>query len=336
MGVKNLPHITRNLVENGMAPDTPVGLVRWGTTTRQESVFGTLSNIVERVRAAGLKAPSIIVVGKVVALRDTLKWFENRPLLGKRIVVTRAREQASDLVKRLTDLGADCLECPTIQVVPPEDWGPLDAAIATLSAYDWIVFTSVNGVKFFFRRLFETGRDVRALHRLQTACIGPVTAETLMGFGLKTDILPENYRAEAVVEAFRSRPLAGRRVLLPRAREARPVLPVELTRMGAVVDEVPAYETVQAREAADPLVEALRSGEIDMVTFTSSSTVRNFKALLPQGDLLEALLKGVAVASIGPITSDTARELGFTVDITAESYTIPGLCDAILGHYQRR
>ena len=157
-----------------------------------------------------------------------------------------------------------------------------------------------------------------------------------MGFGLKTDILPENYRAEAVVEALRSRPLAGRRVLLPRAREARPVLPVELTRMGAVVDEVPAYETVQAREAAEPLVEALRSGEIDMVTFTSSSTVRNFKSLLPGGEPLEALLKGVAVASIGPITSDTARELGFTVDVTAESYTIPGLCDAILSHYQQR
>ena len=204
MGVKNLPHITKNLMDNGMSPETPVGLVRWGTTTRQQSVFGTLENIVERVRAARLKAPSIIVVGHVVTLRNTLKWFENRPLLGKRIVVTRAREQASDLVKRLTDMGADCLECPTIRVIPPEDWQPLDAAVENLSAYDWIVFTSVNGVKFFFKRLFETAHDVRALHRIKTACIGPVTAETLMGFGLKTDILPENYRAESVVEAFRS------------------------------------------------------------------------------------------------------------------------------------
>ena len=275
-------------------------------------------------------------MGKVVSLRDTLKWFENRPLLGKRIVVTRAREQASDLVKRLTDLGADCLECPTIQVAPPEDWQPLDAAIATLAAYDWIVFTSVNGVKFFFRRLFETGHDVRALHRLQTACIGPVTAETLMGFGLKTDILPENYRAESVVDAFRSQSVAGRRILLPRAKEARPVLPVELTRMGATVDEVTTYQTVQVRDNAEMLVGELADGAIDMITFTSSSTVQNFKALLPEGEPLERLLNGVTVASIGPITSDTARELGFTVDVTAESYTIPGLCDAILAHYQRR
>jgi uroporphyrinogen III methyltransferase/synthase len=334
MGVKNLPHITRNLMENGMAKDTPVGLVRWGTTTRQESVFGTLENIVERVRAAGLKAPSIIVVGDVVNLRGTLKWFENRPLLGRRIVVTRAREQASDLVRRLTDMGADCLECPTIAVTPPDDWQPLDAAIGNLAAYDWIVFTSVNGVKFFFRRLFETGHDVRTLHRLRTACIGPVTAQTLLTYGLRTDILPENYRAESVVEAFRREEVSGRRILLPRAREARPVLPVELTRMGAVVDEVAAYQTVQARENAGQLVEDLRSGSIDMVTFTSSSTVKNFKALLPEGEPIEAFMNGVTVASIGPITSDTARELGFTVDITASAYTIPGLCDAILAHYQ--
>ncbi len=335
MGVKNLPHITRNLMENGMAGETPVGLVRWGTTTRQRSVFGTLENIVERVRAAGLKAPSIIVVGNVVNLRDTLKWFENRPLLGRRIVVTRAREQASDLVRRLSDMGADCLESPTIQVVPPDDWQPLDRAIENLDSYEWIVFTSVNGVKFFFRRLFETGRDVRSLHRLRTACIGPVTAETLLGYGIRTDILPESYRAESVVEAFRSVDVSGRRILLPRAREARPVLPVELTRMGAAVDEVAAYQTVQARENAAQLVDELQSGGIDMVTFTSSSTVRNFKALLPRDEPLEQLMNGVAVASIGPITSDTARELGFHVDITASDYTIPGLCEAILAHYQQ-
>ena len=336
MGVKNLPHITKNLMDNGMSPETPVGLVRWGTTTRQQSVFGTLENIVERVRAAGLKAPSIIVVGHVVTLRNTLKWFENRPLLGKRIVVTRAREQASDLVKRLTDMGADCLECPTIRVIPPEDWQALDAAVENLSAYDWIVFTSVNGVKFFFKRLFETGHDVRALHRLKTACIGPVTAKTLMGFGLKTDILPENYRAESVVEAFRSEAVGGRRILLARAKEARPVIPVELTRMGATVDEVAVYQTVQARDNAEMLVDKLKDGGIDMITFTSSSTVENFKALLPEGEPLENLMNGVTVASIGPITSDTARALGFTVGITAESYTIPGLCDAILAHYQAR
>ena len=173
MGVKNLPNIIQQLTANGKPPETPVALVRWGTTPRQVTISGTLENIVDRVKAAGLKAPAIIVVGEVVGLRDTLKWFEDRPLLGKRIVVTRARQQASDLIKYLTDLGAECLECPTIKIMPPEDEAPLKQAIQNLADYDWIVFTSVNGVKYFFERLFETGLDVRALNHLKTAAIGP-------------------------------------------------------------------------------------------------------------------------------------------------------------------
>ncbi|OQY55316.1 MAG: uroporphyrinogen-III C-methyltransferase [Desulfobacteraceae bacterium 4572_88] len=334
MGVKNLPNIVGNLLQNGMASDTPVALVRWGTTAKQETVTGTLDTIVERVRAAKLKAPAIIVVGKVVGLRDTLRWFEDRPLMGKRIVVTRAREQASDLVQQLSDLGADCLECPTIKVTPPYDWAKLDTAIDNLSAYHWIVFTSVNGVKFFFQRLFERGKDVRALHHLRTAAIGPVTAKRLLDFGLNSDILPENYRAEAVVAAFENEDVRGKNILLPRAKEARPILPVELGKMGANVDEIATYHTRQASENADVLIENLRSRAIDMVTFTSSSTVKNFKSLLPaDGTDLETLMQGVTVASIGPITSDTAKELGFEVHITAESFTIPGLCEAIQQFY---
>jgi len=333
MGVKNLPDITQKLIANGKSPDTPVALIRWGTTPEQQTVTGTLDNITERVKKAGLKAPAIIVVGEVVDLRKTLKWFETRPLLGKRIVVTRAREQASDLVRQLSDLGADCLEYPTIKIVPAKDPKPMDEAIKNLGTYDWIVFTSVNGVKFFFDRLFETDRDVRALIHLYTAAIGPATAERMFQFGLKSDILPKNYRAESVVEAFRKEKLDGKKVLLPRAGEARPVLPVELRNMGAEVNEVTVYLTEKVLDNVDLLIKQLEDKTIELITFTSSSTVRNFKSLLPP-DKFNQLIDGVAIASIGPITTDTAVELGFKVDITAESYTIPGLCEAILKYYR--
>jgi len=334
MGVKNLPLITRNLIEKGMSPDMPVAVIRWGTTADQVTVTGTLETIAERVKAAGLKAPAITVVGKVVLLRETLKWFENRPLMGKRIAVTRAREQASDLVKQLSDMGAACLECPTIKVIPPADRTHLNTAIAHLSDYDWIVFTSVNGVKFFFECLFESGRDVRALHHLCTASIGPATAAKLREFGINSDIIPESYRAESVVEAFRNEAVRGKKILLPRAEEARPVLPAELTKMGATVDEVTAYCTVEDCENAEILISRLKEGSIDLVTFTSSSTVKNFRKLLPSEDAeFKTLMKGVTIASIGPITSDTAKELGFDVRITAESFTIPGLCEAIQSYY---
>ena len=250
------------------------------------------------------------------------------------IVVTRARAQASDLVERLTELGANCLEYPTIEVVPSDDMAPLDAAISNMAAYDWLVFTSVNGVKYFFERLFALGQDVRALHHVRTAVIGPATAERLRQQGLRSDIVPASYRAESVVETFGKVKLKGKKILLPRAAEARPILPKELKKMGAAVDEIPAYETLNAAENTDDLVRKLKDNRIDLITFTSSSTVKNFKALLPAEDFTK-LVQGVTVASIGPITSDTATELGFDVHITAESYTIPGLVEAILHYYQK-
>ena len=329
MGVKNLPHIVEQLTQHGMPAETPVALVRWGTTPRQQTVTGTMIDIVDRVKQAGLKAPAIIVVGDVVHLRDQMQWFEKRPLMGKRIVVTRAREQASDLVARLTALGAECLEFPTIKIAPPDDWAPMDQAIENLKNYHWIVFTSVNGVNFFFQRLFALNLDVRALGHLRTGAIGPATAERLAAFGLKSDILPENYRAEGVVAAFQNENLTGLRILLPRALEARSVLPVELTRMGAIVDEITAYHTQPVSENRDQLLQMLASGDIDLITFTSSSTVKNFNALLPTNKR-DTLLQNVILASIGPITSRTATELGFQVHLEAETYTIPGLCQAIL------
>ena len=282
-----------------------------------------------------MKAPAIIVVGDVVTLRQSLKWFEKRPLLGKRIVVTRARQQASDLVKRLEYLGAECLEYPTIEIRAPKDPQPLKQAVTDLSTYDWIVFTSVNGVSYFFEQLFVSGNDVRVLGHLKTAAIGPATAARLLEFGLTSDIVPETYRAESVIKAFKKENLKGKKILLPRAKEARPILPQELTKMGAAVNEIPAYETLKAAENMDALIQQLRDKRVDMITFTSSSTVSNFKALLPVADF-KALIQDVTVASIGPITSDTAKELGFQVHISAESYTIPGLVDAILQFYQNK
>ena len=332
MGVKNLPNITSQLIGHGMDNDTPVALVQWGTTSRQFTITGTLDNIVERVKSAGLKSPAIIIVGQVIKLRETMQWFENRPLMGKRIVVTRAREQASELVKVLSDLGAECLECPTIKVVPPDDWKPLDTAIENLSSYDWLIFTSVNGVNFFFERLFKQDRDVRALSNLRTASIGPATAKRMFDFGLKSDIVPKSYMAESVIEAFAQEDIKGKRVLLPRAKEARPILPVELAKMGAEVNEVTAYRTEEVRDNVDILMTGLEQGTVDLITFTSSSTVKNFHAIIPPAKFND-LMKGVTIAAIGPITADTAKELGIDIHIIAKSYTIPGLCDAIKEFY---
>ena len=332
MGVKNLPHIVRQLTRHGMAAETLVGLIRWGTTARQKTVTGTLGDIVQKVEAAGLKAPAIIVVGEVVGLREAMQWFENKPLMGKRVVVTRAREQASGLLQRLNEAGADCLECPTIQIMPPDDWALLDRAIENLSDYHWLVFTSVNGVAFFFKRLFELGKDVRALHHIRTACIGPVTKQRLADYGLACDILPKSYRAESVVTAFQDQDIAGKRVLLPRAREARPILPEALTQMGAQVDEIGVYVTCIDHGNRTTLVERLKEKAIDCITFTSSSTVKNFKALIPEA-LFDTLMAPVTIACIGPVTADTARDLGFDVHVVADTYTIAGLMDALITYY---
>ena len=232
----------------------------------------------------------------------------------------------------LDALGAECIECPTIRVGDPDTWGPLDTAVQNLADYHWLVFTSVNGVRFFFQRLFASGRDVRALGHLKTAVIGPATEKSLAGFGINSDIVPAAYRAESVIEAFAGQDVRGLNILLPRAAEARPILPEELTRMGAAVHEVPAYRTRIAEEGRDALLENLEAGRVDMVTFTSSSTAKNFKSLLPE-DRLHRLMQGVRVASIGPITTDTAVELGFVVDVTASTFTIDGLVAAVVSAF---
>jgi len=333
MGVKNLPHIVARLRDHGRDPQTPVALVQWGTTSHQKTVVGTLDDIVQKVKEAGLSSPSIIVVGEVVTLRQTLQWFEKRPLLGKNIVITRSRAQASDLVQRLSRLGAYCRQCPTIEPAPPSDPTPLNTAIDHLEDYDWIVFTSVNGVAYFFDRLFARNRDVRSLGHLHTAAIGPATAKTMGQYGLSADVLPKTYQAESLVEAFADQEMKGTKVLLPRALQARAILPRELRGMGASVDEVAAYQTRQSSENAAEILDDLASHAIDMITFTSSSTVTNFMQLLPPRKSLD-LIRKATIACIGPITAETARSLGLRVDIEAREYTIEGLCEAIVDYYQ--
>ncbi|MDO9556396.1 MAG: uroporphyrinogen-III C-methyltransferase [Coriobacteriia bacterium] len=335
MGVKNLPTIVENMVGNGRPASTPVALVRWGTTPQQEVITGTLEDIVAKVQAAGFKAPAITVVGEVVKLREKLAWFETRPLFGKTVVVTRSRAQASALSSELRDLGAEVLEFPTIEIVEPESFEPVDSAIRNLDVYHWLILTSVNGVERFFDRLEYADKDGRALHGLRIAAIGPATAAACMDRGIRPDFVPEEYRAEGVLEGLCERG-AGKdtRILLARALEAREVLPEKLAERGALVDVVPVYRTV--RGAGDPTVaERIAAGGVDIVTFTSSSTVRNFIDLTDGIDLADAL-GDTLVASIGPITTDTARELGLTVGVEAEEYTIPGLIEAVLGHLGKK
>ncbi|HYA02261.1 MAG TPA: uroporphyrinogen-III C-methyltransferase [Syntrophobacteria bacterium] len=334
MGVRHLDHIASQLMTCGRAPETPVAVIRWGTTPEQQTVTGTLATIGDIAATVGISPPAIIVVGEVAALRQELNWFEGRPLFGKTILVTRAREQASDFRVLLEGRGARCLEFPTIQVASPASWEALDNALRDLERYDWVIFTSVNGVRFVFKRLEALGKDVRALRGLRLAAIGPKTARALQERGLRLDLVPSEYRAEAVIEALGEAEIRGRRFLLPRAARAREVLPEKLAEMGGKVDVVTAYETVRPTERADEVRRLLCGGAIHCITFTSSSTVENFVAMVG-GDDLPSLVGQTVVACIGPITADTAREHGLHVEITPGEYTIEALTAALVDHFRR-
>jgi uroporphyrinogen III methyltransferase/synthase len=329
MGVGNLPFIVKNLVDNGRPAETPVALIRWGTRPEQRVLTGTLTDIVEKVKEAGFTSPAIIIVGDVVKLRDTLSWFENKPFFGKRVVVTRSREQASDLSRRIEEMGGEAWEFPAIEIADPEDFGPMDAAIKELDSYNWLIFTSVNGVDSFFNRLRHHKCDIRNLKGAKICAIGPKTKERLEEMCLHVEYVPAEYRAEAVIEGLRGKLKPGEKVLLPRADIARVILPETLkNEMGADVNNVVAYRTVRGSGDASLLKELLEEGMIHYVTFTSSSTVKNFVEML-DAENLHDILKGVKLVSIGPITSEAARDLGLTIDIEASEYTIDGLVDAL-------
>lgn len=329
MGVKNLPMIAENLMKHGMKPDMPVALVHWGTTCHQRSFVSTLDSVAEEAVALGYKAPSLIVVGEVCRLKEELEWFELRPLLGNGVVVTRAREQASGLLSQLGELGACCYEFPTISILPYEDDSHISKEIEKLDSYDWLVFTSVNGVKHFWATLEAMDLDARALGGKKVAAIGPATAEALAERGIRPDFVPEKYVAESVVDGLLKLGIKGAKVLIPRAKVAREVLPEKLREAGAEVTILPVYETGLAENDPQEILQALENDEIQFVTFTSSSTVENFFELI-KPEVFRKYRDAIMLACIGPVTSSTLEGYGFEADIAPEEYTMAGLVDAMV------
>ena len=330
MGVKKLAANSKALMDGGMDPATPAALVRWGTTAKQRTLVSTIGLIADDAQAAGFGAPSVLVVGGVVELAGKLAWLDNRPLWGLKILITRTRSGAGRLADLLEDLGAEPLVFPTIAVTEPTDPRPLAQAIESLDQYDWLLFTSANGVQKFFAALGKSGRDSRALAGLKICSIGPATSAALTEFGLTADLAPTEYRAEGMIEALADEAAAGKRFLLPRAEEARDILPESLIKAGGSVTVAPAYKTVAPPAGTiDQLKDLLSAGEVDVALFTASSTVKNLAQMLVDQSLAQAL-QNVVVGSIGPITSQTARDLGLTVDFEAEQYTLPGLIEALV------
>jgi uroporphyrinogen III methyltransferase/synthase len=335
MGVKNLPQITANMMDHGRPPETPVALVRWGTRPEQEVLTGTLADIATKARKAGFKAPAITIVGEVVRLREKLRWFDNRPLFGKGVLVTRAADQAGEFSTMLEEIGATVWECPTIKIVPPESTDAIDRAISELNSFSWIIFTSINTVQHFFDRIQALGLDSRALGTCKVCAVGPKTAAAIAERGIKADLVPQSYKAEGVIEAFRSMGLQGKRILYPKADRARDLIPQALAEFGAEVTDPVAYRNLLPDAINPSILQALEEQKIHCVTFTSSSTVDNLAKLLGENRFLH-LLEGVAVASIGPVTSRTCLELGLKVDIEPSQYTLATMTDEIVRYFSSK
>ena len=336
-GPEQLPQMLQALMSHGRSQDDSAALIYDGTLTTQKTTIGTLADLAQAAKESEDRRPAILVVGRVAALREHLRWFDARPLFGKRVLVTRPREQAVEMVRLLEEHGAEAIEAPMIRIAPPDDYGPLDASCAAIHQYDWIVFASANAVDVFIKRLLATPRDLRALHGVNLCAVGPATAERLRELGLKVDLVPAEYRAEALVEGLAgSRDVTGLRVLLPRADIGREVVADELRRRGADVTEVIAYRTVivdPEREGEPDIYRMLLDRRIDVVTFTSASAVRNLVRVLgaePAADLLQSAV----VASIGPVTAEVAAQYNIRSTVVPAEYTVPALVDAIVEHFK--
>lgn len=334
MGVAKIGYISSQLIKHGRPAETPVALIRWGTRAEQDTLVGTLEDIEERVKAADFQPPAVIVVGEVVLQREKLKWAERMPLFGKRILVTRARSQASALVSRIEELGGEPYECPVIDTVMPSSAEALSgvrSALEKLDTYDWVFFTSVNGVDYFFRHLMACGKDIRALASARIVAVGPATCEALRERGIAAEVLKERFQAEGLIDAYGSQLAPGQRVLLPRGDKARRWLPEKLRELGLEVTEAMMYETVILHEDDEELMKMLLDGIVHAVTFTSSSTVTNLlKALENMGaERPVDLLQASAIFCIGPVTAKTAEEAGLHVTRVAEEATIDSLVQAL-------
>jgi uroporphyrinogen III methyltransferase / synthase len=338
-GPQQLPHILTALISHGRPPDESAALVYEGTLPTQETVLGSLKEIAETIEDSADRRPAVLIVGRVVALREHLRWFDARPLFGKRVLVTRPREQAAELIERLESMGAEAVEAPMIRIAPPDDYGPLDDACGRVAAFDWIVFTSTNAVDAFIERLLRTPHDLRALGSVKLCVVGPATAERLARHGLKVDLAPGEYRAEAVLHAMSQvGPVRGLHVLLPHADIGRELIADELRKQGALVTEVVAYRTVATepeREGEPDVYRMLLEHRLDVVTFTSPSAVRSFVGLLgrePAADLLQTTL----VACIGPVTAEAASQHKIETTIMPDKFTTPALVDAIAGYFRQQ
>ena len=328
MGVAHLHQIVERLIAHGREPQTPVSLVRVGTTPQQQVVQGRLDTIVQEVAAVQLESPAVIVVGEVNELRQQLRWFDTKPLFGKRILVTRARAQASEFADLLEANGAEVIQFPTIKIQPIEN-----VDIPPLDTYDWVIFTSVNAVEIFYERLREKGTDVRAFGTSKVCAVGPKTVEALNRIGIQPDFVPTRSRGSAIAADIED--ISGKRILLPRAKIATADLPDGLRERGAHVDDVPLYDTVKVASSSDKgqdEIEAdLLNGRIDLVTFTSSSTVTNFLEMF-RTHAPAVLLADVKVAVIGPTTQKTAIKYGIQVDVMAKEASVESLVEAILAN----
>ena len=329
MGWRNMQGIVETLIANGKSARTPVALVMWGTEPWQKVVTGTLSNIVELGRENGISSPVVAIIGAVACLRDTLQWFDNRPLFGKRVLITRTRFQASKLSRRLESLGAIPVEVPTIEIQSLDDYSELDSALEKISDYDWVLFSSGNAVDAVFDRLSALDLDARAFAGVRIACIGPATATVLRSHGIDPDLVPTSAVAESLLDALASQDMKGKDILMPRADIGRDVVSTGLSEAGANVNEIVAYRTVMPKGSESLVVDAIAQG-IDIAVFTSSSTAENLVRLL--GGNLDGL-NDVKIACIGPITAATAGELGLSVDIVASDHTIDGLVNAMEDHF---
>lgn len=327
MGARRLGQVCDALLGAGRAPSTPVALVRWGTRPDQRTLVTTLAEAAAAVDEAGLTPPMIVIVGEVVTLRPAVSWYERRVLHGLRIAITRSAGQALALAERLEELGAEVVPFPTIEFAKPADPAPLEAALRALPTYDWVIFTSANGVDFGLDALRTAGLDPRAFGAARIACIGPATARRLEERGVLADRVPPTFVAEALLHTFLADGAAGRRFLLLRAEVAREVLPEGLRAAGATVDVVTAYRTCPATLPQE-LVDRVGAGGVDLVTFTASSTVRHFCERF-EPSALTALQARVAAVCIGPVTAESARAAGFRIAVTATEFTIPGLVDAL-------
>jgi uroporphyrinogen III methyltransferase/synthase len=336
-GPQQIPKIVSHLISHGRPPDESAAVVYDGTLPTQESLVGSLAEIGERTKRSTDRRPGVLIVGRVVALREHLRWFDSRPLFGKRILVTRPRDQSAELVERLEAMGAEAIEAPMIRIEPPDNFEALDAACARADTFDWIVFSSINGVDAFIGRLLLSPFDLRALGHAKLCGVGSATADRLARHGLKLDVMPSEYRAEALIHALtQTGDLAGKKILLPHADVGREVIADELRKQGAQVVEVVAYRTVATdpeREGQPDVYRMLLEGRIDVVTFTSPSAVRNMVSVLGAEPAVDLLRKTI-VAAIGPVTAEAATRSGIETSVVPDKYTVPALVAAIVKYIE--